>query len=64
MDQWQKYFEKHMDCYVIDYARRYHADDLCVSGAFMVHYEKEFYERCYQALYEIIYEGKGKRYYK
>lgn len=64
MDQWQNYFEKHMDCYVIDYARRYHADDLCVSGAFMVHYEKEFYETGYQALYEIIYEGKGKRYYK
>lgn len=64
MDQWQNYFEKHMDCYVIDYARRYHADDLCVSGAFMVHYEKEFYEKGYQALYEIIYEGKGKRYYK
>ena len=64
MDRWQKYFEKHMDCYVIDYAKRYHADDLCVSGAFMVHYEKEFYERGYQALYEIIYEGKGKRYYK
>ena len=46
-----------MDCHVIDYAKDYDADDLCVSGAFMVHYEKEFYEKGYQALLDIIYRG-------
>lgn len=63
LDKWQNYFLEQADCYVIDYARRYHADDLCVSGAFMVHYEKEFYEKGYQALYEIVYKGKGHRYF-
>jgi hypothetical protein len=57
LQKWQDYFEKQMDCHVIDYAKDYDADDLCVSGAFMVHYEKEFYEKGYQALLDIIYRG-------
>lgn len=64
LDQWQKYFEEQVDCYVLDYARQYEADDLCVSGAFMVHYEKEFYEKGYEALVEIIYKGCGKKRYR
>lgn len=64
LNKWQDYFEKQLDCYVLDYAKEYQADDLCVSGAFMVHYEKEFYEKGYQALYEIIYKGNdGKKRY-
>lgn len=54
LNKWQDYFEEHMECHVIDHARQYHADDLCVSGAFMVHYEKEFYEKGYRELREII----------
>ena len=57
LQKWQDYFEEQMDCHVIDYAKDYDADDLCVSGAFMVHYEKEFYEKGYQALLDIIYRG-------
>lgn len=64
LNQWQKYFEEQMDCYVVDYARTYEADDLCVSGAFMVHYEKEFYEKGYEALVDIIYRGRGKKRYR
>ncbi len=63
LNKWQKYFESHMDCYVIDYAKKYHADDLYVTGASMVNLEKEFYEKGYQALYEIMYEGKKKKRY-
>lgn len=63
LKKWQDYFENQTDCYVIDYAKDYRADDLCVSGAFMVHYEKEFYEKGYQALNEIVYQEKGKKYY-
>lgn len=54
LDKWQDYFEEHMDCHVIDNARKYQADDLCVSGAFMVHYEKEFYEKGYRELRKVI----------
>ena len=54
LDKWQDYFLEHMDCHVIDNARKYHADDLCVSGAFMVHYEKEFYEKGYRQIRKII----------
>lgn len=54
LNKWQDYFQEHMDCYVIDNAGKYHADDLCVSGAFMVHYEKEFYEKGYKELRKII----------
>ncbi|MCM1244096.1 MAG: DUF6270 domain-containing protein [Roseburia sp.] len=54
LNKWQDYFEKQMECHVIDYARKYQADDLCVSGAFMVHYEKEFYEKGYRELRRII----------
>lgn len=61
LNRWQDYFEEHADCYVIDYARQYKADDLCVSGAFMVHYQKEFYERGYEALVDIIYRGVKRR---
>lgn len=64
LNKWQSYFEERMDCYVVDYAKKYHADDLCVSGAFMVHYEKEFYEKGYEALYDIVYKGKGNRYFR
>lgn len=64
LNYWQDYFEQQLDCYVVDYARQYYADDLCVSGAFMVHYEKEFYEKGYKALYEIMYKGDGKRRYE
>lgn len=61
LNKWQDYFEEHVDCHVVDYARKYDADDLCVSGAFMVHYEKEFYEKGYEALLDIVYRGrKGK----
>lgn len=63
LNKWQNYFESNMDCYVIDYAKRYHADDLYVTGASMVNLEKEFYEKGYQALYEIMYEGKKKKRY-
>lgn len=61
LNQWQDYFEEQLDCYVLDYAREYQADDLCVSGAFMVHYEKEFYEKGYQALYNIIYKKNDEK---
>lgn len=54
LNKWQKYFEENMDCHVIDNAKDYHADDLCVSGAFMVHYEKEFYEKGYKQIRKII----------
>ncbi len=54
LNKWQDYFLEHMDCHVIDNARKYHADDLCVSGAFMVHYEKEFYEKGYRQIRKII----------
>lgn len=54
LDKWQDYFVEHMDCHVIDNAKKYHADDLCVSGAFMVHYEKEFYEKGYEQIQKII----------
>lgn len=54
LNKWQDYFEEHMNCHVIDNARKYHADDLCVSGAFMVHYEKEFYEKGYRELRKMI----------
>lgn len=64
LNRWQKYFEEQMDCYVLDYAGQYEADDLCVSGAFMVHYEKEFYEKGYEALVDIIYKGHGKKRYR
>lgn len=64
LNKWQKYFLEHTNCYVVDYARQYQADDLCVSGAFMVHYEKEFYEKGYAALYDIIYKGAGKKHYR
>lgn len=63
LNKWQKYFISHMDCYVLDYARKYQADDLCVSGAFMVHYEKEFYEKAYRALVNIVYRGEGKKWF-
>lgn len=61
LDKWQDYFEKHMNCHVIDNAKKYHADDLCVSGAFMVHYEKDFYEKGYRELTDIIIHGRGKK---
>lgn len=54
LNKWQDYFEEHMECHVIDHAEEYRADDLCVSGAFMVHYEKEFYEKGYRELKKII----------
>lgn len=54
LDKWQDYFLEQMDCHVIDNAKKYHADDLCVSGAFMVHYEKEFYEKGYRQIRKII----------
>ena len=57
LKKWQDYFETQLDCHVIDYAKDFEADDLCVSGAFMVHYEKGFYEKGYQALVDIIYRG-------
>ncbi len=65
LKKWQDYFEEKMDgYYLIDYADKYRADDLCVSGAFMVHYEKEFYEKGYRALYEIVYKGRGETWWK
>lgn len=57
LNKWQDYFEEHMECHVIDHAEEYRADDLCVSGAFMVHYEKEFYEKGYRELRKIICES-------
>nr|MBP3599178.1 hypothetical protein [Eubacterium sp.] len=63
LNKWQNYFEKQLDCYVIDYAKRYHADDLYVTGASMVNLEKEFYEKGYEAMYKIMYEGKKKKRY-
>ncbi len=61
LNRWQDYFQERFGGYVIDYAEKYQADDLCVSGAFMVHYEKEFYEKGYRALKEIIYKENGEK---
>ncbi len=61
LNKWQDYFEKQLDCHVIDNAKDYCADDLCVSGAFMVHYEKEFYEKSYAQIKKIICKENGKK---
>lgn len=54
LKKWQKYFADYTKCHVVDVVGKYKADDMNPKGASIIHYQKGFYEECYQNIYDII----------
>ncbi len=63
VERYEKIFYELTDCYVIDVAKHFYADDsFSLGGAHIVHYEKEFYSCCAKHITEIL-KGSTEKYY-
>ena len=55
LERYEGMFAALTDCYVVDVAKHFYADDsFALGGAHIVHYEKEFYSCCAKHITEIL----------
>ena len=55
LERYESMFAALTDCYVVDVAKHFYADDsFALGGAHIVHYEKEFYSCCAKHITEIL----------
>ena len=63
LERYEKMFADLTDCYIVDVAKRFYADDrFPLGGAHIVHYESEFYSCCARHIAKILNGGTEKYY--
>ncbi|MFZ2537714.1 MAG: DUF6270 domain-containing protein [Oscillospiraceae bacterium] len=63
VDKWQNYFCKETNCYCIDIAKYFLADDQSIFGASIVHYEEAFNQEVFKYIDFIIQQQPKKRFF-